>query len=147
MKELFASIQAQLEAAAGLTALVSADNIGQAGGPFVRSLPCVTYQLYTSTPVGVDQEYQNWQPSEVTLLFSIEADDDSSATYGASTLLVEIAEQLKVALEGADLSLSASLDCKAASFDAFETPPQFDDRSHSWLMQMRFRFTVAKLSA
>ncbi len=147
MKELFASIQATLEAAPGLTALVSADNIGQAGGPFVRSLPCVTYQLYTSTPAGLDQAYQNWQPAEVTLLFSVEVADDSSATYGASTLLVEIAEQLKAALEGANLSLSSRLDCKAAAYDAFETPPQFDDRSHSWLMQLRFRFIVAKLSA
>jgi hypothetical protein len=147
MKELFAAIQGLLEDDHDLVALLGAANIGQAYSPATRKVPCVAYQMWSAPFVPVDQAKGNRDPQDMTLLFIIITGDDSSAIYGGGTLASEIAERLKALLHGADAALSGeTLDCKAALYDDYQAPPDYDEPSAQWRLDLRFRFIARALT-
>jgi hypothetical protein len=144
MKELFASVQLLLAEDTDLVDLLGGEaNIGQAYSPAVQTLPCVAYQLWSNAYLPVDQASGNRDPQNITLLFSCYAKDDSSLSFGGGTLVIEIGEQLKALLHGADLG-TTDLHCFSALFDDWQSPVTYDAATQEWRLDLRFRFVVAK---
>jgi hypothetical protein len=141
MKELWKAVYDTLAADSDITALVAAANIGQAWQPKARALPCIVYWLWSAAYEPVDQAKGNRDPQRIAVAFSVVAKDDSSLSYGASTFLSEVAEQLKATLHGADIGY-ASLKCYSALFDDWQSEPEYDADTHEWRMDLRFRFVV-----
>jgi len=121
--------------------LLGAANIGQARQPKARALPCVVYSQWSNVYEPVDQASGNRDPQQITVLFSCVAQDEGGLSYAGSTLLYEIAERLKALLHGADLGW-AGLHCYSALYDDFETDADYDEDSHEWRLDLRFRFVV-----
>jgi hypothetical protein len=140
MIELFAGIQAKLTADATLVALLGGTSrIGQWGSPAAAAAPCVAYYLSSAADVPIDQAVGNQAPQDMTVTFVCVAKDGDSATYGGQTLALQITQQIKATLNGADLTATGLTDY-AALYDNYISPPEFDEPSGEWRIDIRLRF-------
>lgn len=144
MKELYASLYTKLTGTYALTSLLgTATNVWHGEIPADSATPCVAFDLWSSVYAGVAQPKGNREPQIITLRFTAVAKDGDHASYGGSTLVTEITEQLKEALHGALLS-TATLRAFQSVYDDFQSPALYDEGTGEWRCDCRFRFWCKK---